>query len=46
MGSKSNGWQEREYLLRQFSEKRGRAVRAYCKFMGEGKDQGKQEGLV
>lgn len=46
IGKKKNGWQETEYVLRQFSGERGRAIRAYRKFMVEGKDQGRREDLV
>jgi hypothetical protein len=46
IGRIKNTWQEREYVLGQFSEKRGRAIRAYRKFMEEGKDQGRRKELV
>jgi putative transposase len=46
IGRIKNTWQEREYVLSQFSENRGRAIRAYRKFMEEGKDQGRREELV
>ena len=46
IGRIKNTWQEREYVLNQFSEKRGRAIRAYRKFMEGGKDQGRREELV
>jgi len=45
-GRRKNHWQEREYVLRQFSEERGRAIRAYRKFIEEGKDQGRRMDLV
>jgi len=40
VGKGKNDWQEREYVLHQFHEKEGRAVRAYRRLMEEGKDQG------
>ena len=46
MGKRQNGWQETEYVLRQFGWERKRAIRAYRKFMVEGKDQGRREELV
>ena len=39
VGKGKNDWQEREYVLHQFHEKEGRAVRAYRRLMEEGKDQ-------
>ena len=41
-----NDWQEREYVLHQFHEREGKAIRAYRKFMEEGKDQGRRPELV
>lgn len=46
IGRKRNDWQEREYVLRQFSGESGRAIRAYRKFMEEGEDQGRRADLV
>jgi hypothetical protein len=46
MGKGKNDWQEREYVLRQFHEKEGKAVRTYRRFMEEGKDQGRRPELV
>jgi len=46
MGKGKNDWQEREYVLHQFHEKEGKAVRAYRGFMEEGKDQGRRPELV
>jgi putative transposase len=46
MGKDNNDWQEREYVLHQFHEKEGRAIRAYRRFMEEGKDQGRRPELV
>jgi REP element-mobilizing transposase RayT/transposase-like protein len=46
IGKDKNDWQEREYVLSQFHEKEGRAIRAYQKFMEEGRDQGRRPELV
>jgi hypothetical protein len=46
IGRSKNRWQEKEYILKQFSEERGKAIRAYRVFMREGKDQGRREDLV
>jgi len=46
VGKINNNWQERDYVLRQFSEYRGKAMRAYRRFMEEGKDQGRRPDLV
>jgi len=46
IGKGKNDWQERDYVLRQFHEKEGRAIRAYQRFMEEGKDQGRRSELV
>jgi hypothetical protein len=46
MGKRKNDWQEREYVLHQFHEKEGGAIRAYRKFMEEGKGQGRRPELV
>jgi REP element-mobilizing transposase RayT len=46
VGKGKKDWQEREYVLRQFHEKEGRAIRAYRRFMEEGKDQGRRPELV
>jgi putative transposase len=43
---RKNDWQETDYVLRQFSETRGKAVRGYRKFIGEGKDQGRRDDLI
>jgi len=45
-GKIKNTWQERDYVLRQFSEYKGKAVRAYRRFIEEDKDQGKRSDLV
>lgn len=46
LGKGKNDWQEREYVLQQFHEKEGKALRAYRRFMEEGKDQGRRPELV
>jgi len=46
VGRSKNDWQERQYILRQFGEARAKAVRAYRKFIEEGKDQGRRDDLV
>ena len=46
IGSSRNDWQERDYVLRQFSETKGKAVRAYRRFMEEGIAQGRRNELV
>jgi len=46
IGKSKNSWQEKEYILKQFSEERGKAIRAYRAFMREGKDQGRRQDLV
>ena len=46
IGSSRNDWQERDYVLRQFSETKGKAVRAYRRFMEEGIAQERRNDLV
>ena len=46
MGKAKNDWQEREYVLRQFYKGEGKAIRAYRRFMEEGKNQGRRPGVV
>ena len=46
MGKGKNDWQERKYVLGQFHEKEGKAIRAYRRFMEEGEDQGRRPELV
>jgi hypothetical protein len=46
IGRRKNDWQERDYVLRQFGETKGRAVRGYRRFMGEGVAQGRRDDLV
>src|SRR4030066_906064 len=45
-GRRKNDWQETEYVLKQFSEERRKAIRGYRKFMEEGKQQGRRLDLV
>jgi putative transposase len=46
MGKDRNAWQETNYVLGQFGSGRRKALRAYRKFMGEGKGLGKREDLT
>jgi len=46
MGNEKNDWQEREYVLLQFHGRKGRAIRAYRKFMEQGEVQGRRPELV
>jgi len=46
MGKEKNDWQERDYVLGQFHEKEGKAIRAYRNFMEDGKNQGRRPELV
>ena len=46
VGRRENDWQERDYVLRQFHRNEKRAIRAYRRFMEEGKDQGRRRELV
>lgn len=46
IGKDKNDWQEKEYVLLQFSKTRRRAILGYRKFMEEGKDQGRRPELV
>jgi putative transposase len=46
LGREKNGWQEKDYVLRQFHSKEKAAVRAYRRFMEEGKDLGRRSDLV
>lgn len=43
---KGNDWQERDYVLNQFGNREGKAVRAYRRYMEEGKEQGWRPELV
>ena len=46
VGKRKNDWQEKAYVLYQFHEREGKAIRAYRRFMEEGKDQGRRPELV
>ncbi len=46
VGKGRNDWQERNYVLNQFHEREGKAIRAYRQFMEERKDQGRRPELV
>ena len=46
VGKSRSDWQEKQYVLSQFGERQGRAVRAYQKYMEEEKDIGKRPELV
>lgn len=46
IGRAKNDWQERDYVLSQFSETRGKAARAYRRFVEEGVALGRRDDLV
>ena len=46
VGKRHAVWQEGEYVLRQFSGKRQKAIRNYRQFVEEGEDQGRRPELV
>jgi hypothetical protein len=46
MGKAGSDWQERKYVLRQFSPREKEAIRTYRKFVEEGKDRGRRPELV
>ena len=46
VGRRKNKWQERGYVLRHFSNRERAAIRAYRRFIEEGKDQGRRPELV
>ncbi len=46
IGRNKNDWQEREYVLNQFSQTKGKAIRAYRSFMEEGIALGRRNDLV
>jgi REP element-mobilizing transposase RayT len=46
VGRRKNKWQERDYVLRYFNDREGTAVRAYRRFIEEGKEQGRRPELV
>jgi len=45
IGKMKNDWQERDFVLSQFSLDVKKAVQIYHRFLGEGKEQGKREDL-
>jgi putative transposase len=46
MGKRPNDWQEKEYVLGQFSSDRKKAIGIYHEFLAEGKDWGRRPELV
>jgi putative transposase len=46
LGREKSGWQERNYVLGQFHSREKEAIRAYRRFMEEGKDRGRRPELV
>ncbi len=46
VGKNRNDWQERDYVLRQFDKREGKAVQAYRKFVEEGIRLGRRPELV
>jgi len=46
VGKKRNDWQERDYVLRQFGKREGKAVQAYRKFVEGGIKLGRRPELV
>ncbi|MFH0813062.1 MAG: transposase [Pseudomonadota bacterium] len=46
VGRQKTDWQEVEYVLSYFKKEKSRAIRAYRKFMVEGKEQGRRPELV
>jgi len=46
VGKNRNDWQERDYVLRQFGKREGKAVQAYRKFVEEGIRLGRRPELV
>jgi len=46
IGKVSHDWQEREYVLNQFGKEERQSVRAYRKFIEEGKGLGRRTELV
>ena len=46
LGREKSDWQERGYVLGQFHRKEREAIRAYRRFMEEGKDLGRRPELV
>jgi putative transposase len=45
IGKMKNSWQEKDFVLNQFSPDARKAVQIYYRFLGEGKEQGKREDL-
>ncbi|HUL38140.1 MAG TPA: hypothetical protein VLW47_10675, partial [Thermodesulfobacteriota bacterium] len=45
-GRRKNDWQETGYVLKQFTGERGKAIREYRKYIGEGIKQGRRLDLV
>jgi len=46
IGVHKNDWQEKEYVLKQFHQKKTNAVRAYSRFVAEGQGQGRRPELT
>jgi hypothetical protein len=46
LGREKNVWQERNYVLRQFHPGEKEAIRAYRRYMEEGRDRGRRPDLV
>jgi putative transposase len=46
VGKNRNDWQERDYILRQFGKREGKAVQGYRKFVEEGIRLGRRPELV
>jgi hypothetical protein len=46
LGKEKNDWQERGYVLRNFHPREREAIRAYRRFMEEGRGQGRRSELV
>ncbi len=46
IGKSRNDWQERDCVLGRFGKTQRKAIRAYQRFVGEGKDQGRRAELV
>lgn len=46
VGRRSNGWQDRDYVLRWFGSTRRKATQAYRHFIKQGTDQGRRPELV
>jgi transposase-like protein len=46
IGKQGNDWQQREYVLNQFGKRERQSVKAYRKFIEEGKEIGKRPELV